>query len=148
MRRTLFIAALTLVLSASVFAQAGGTEQMILDLEKQARAAAVRGDASFLEGHATDDYMATNPRGAVRSRADAIADLKSGALKYTGLDADDLRVRVYGDTAIVTGHSSVKGTLNGEDISGDYRVTRVWVKQSGQWKLAAFQSTRVMPATP
>lgn len=148
MRRILAMAVLTTAVSALAFAQAAGTEQQILDLEKQARAAAVKGDATFLERHSTDDYMSTNPRGVLRSRAEAIADLKSGALKYTAIDADDQKVRVYGDTAVLTGHSTIKATMNGQDISGEYRVTRVWVKQGGEWKVAAFQSTRVAPATP
>ena len=148
MRRIFAIAVLTTAVSALAFAQAAGTEQQILDLEKEARAAAIRGDSTFLERHSTDDYMATNPRGVVRSRAEAIADLKSGTLKYTAIDVDDQKVRVYGDAAVLTGHSTVKATLNGQDISGEYRVTRVWVKQGGEWKVAAFQSTRVAPATP
>jgi ketosteroid isomerase-like protein len=148
MRRILAIAAFTLVVSASAFAQAGGPEQQIRDLEQQAREAAVRGDATFLERHATDDYMATNPAGVVRTRADAIEDLKSGAIKYMAIDLDDERVRVYGDTAVLTARVTLKATLKGQDISGQYRITRVWVKQGGEWKLVAFQSTRIAPATP
>jgi ketosteroid isomerase-like protein len=148
MRRILTIAALTMVVSAHAFAQAGGTEQQIRELETQARAATVRGDSTFLESHATDDYMVTNPMGVVRTKADAISDLKSGVIKYTAIDVDDEKVRVYGDTAILTARSTIKGTLNGQDVSGPYRVTRVWVKQGGEWKLAAFQSTRIAPATP
>jgi uncharacterized protein (TIGR02246 family) len=149
MRRLLAIAALTFVVSASAFAQAGDIEKKIMDLEKQSREAAQRGDMSFLDSHATDDYMSTTAWGTVRMKADAMEDLKTGALKYASIQVDDPKVRVYGDdVAIVTGQSTIKATRDGQDISGQYRVTRVWIKKGGEWKLAAFHSSRIASATP
>jgi len=37
--------------------------------------------------------------------------------------------------------ASSTGTLGGEPYSGDFRTTQVWVKQKGNWKVVAFQST-------
>jgi ketosteroid isomerase-like protein len=143
MRHILVMAALTMAMSVSAFAQAGGVEQQIQDLEKQSRAAALRGDPTFGERHFADDYMATSPRGAVRTKAEAMADLKSGDVKYTAIDVDETKVRIYGDTAVMTGRATIKGMAQGQDISGQYRVTRVWAKQGGEWKLVAHQSTRI-----
>jgi uncharacterized protein (TIGR02246 family) len=145
MRRLLFSAALIIAIATLVVAQAP-VEQQVLELDKQARAAALRGDASFFERHATDDYVGTNSKGNTHSRSDAITELKSGVLKYTALEYDDVKARVYGDdTVILTAHSTVAGTLNGQDITGRYRVMRVWVKKGGNWRLAAVQSTPVAP---
>lgn len=55
----------------------------------------------------------------------------------------DLTVRIYGDTAVVTGSSSQKGQENGKDYSGDYRFTRVYVKQGEAWKTVALQATLI-----
>jgi ketosteroid isomerase-like protein len=58
-------------------------------------------------------------------------------------------VRVHGDTAILIGRANVKGRFpDGPDISGPYRYMRVFVKQQGQWRLAAVQITAIAPAAP
>jgi len=68
---------------------------------------------------------------------------KSGEIKLEGNDLDDLQARVYGDTAVVTGRSTQKGKAYGQDAAGQYRFTRVYVRQDGKWKAVAFQSTKV-----
>jgi len=56
-------------------------------------------------------------------------------------------VRIHGDTSILTAKANVKGRLaNGRDISGPYRYMRVFVKQQGQWRLAAMQATAIAPS--
>jgi len=59
----------------------------------------------------------------------------------------DSKIRVYGDTAVVTSLLFFKGTTSGKPFSGDVRSTRVWVKQKGNWKCVAFQVTRVAAAS-
>ena len=57
---------------------------------------------------------------------------KPGKTSYVTFDVDDLAVRIYGDTAVVTGRSTPKGrNAKGEPIRGQYRFLRVWVKQRG-----------------
>jgi ketosteroid isomerase-like protein len=68
----------------------------------------------------------------------------AGKTTYEAFDVDDLAVRIYGDTAVVTGRSSPKGrTAKGEPIRGQYRFLRVWVKRGGSWQVVAFQGTRI-----
>jgi len=55
----------------------------------------------------------------------------------------ELKVHVYGDTAVAAGTSTVKGTYKGQDISGKYRFTDVWVKRNGKWHAVASQSTKL-----
>ena len=52
-----------------------------------------------------------------------------------------LRVRIYGDTAVVTARADVKGHQMGEDFSGPYRYTRVWVRRTGHWQAVSYQAT-------
>jgi len=54
-----------------------------------------------------------------------------------------MKVRVYGNTAVVTGKADLKGTLGGKDVAGQIRFTRVWLKKGSQWQSVAFQQTRV-----
>lgn len=74
----------------------------------------------------------------------SIEMLKNGTVKYTAIDVKEEWVRMYGDTAIYNGLANTKMTVNGQDQSGDYRVTIVWAKLNGEWKRLSFQATHVM----
>lgn len=69
--------------------------------------------------------------------------------KIESIQSEDVQVRVHGDTAILVGRANVKGRFDdGRDISRPYRYMRVFVKQQGQWRLAATQITAIEAATP
>src|SRR5262245_1500203 len=114
MKRFFLTAAILMALSASSFAQAGSIEQQIRDLDKQHREAAIRGDASFEERVTTSDYVGITASGALSSREQAAARLRSGDVKLQAIDVDEEKVRVYGDTAVVTGRVHVVGTFKGQ----------------------------------
>jgi uncharacterized protein (TIGR02246 family) len=125
---------------------AGGPEEQIKALEDQTRESALKGDTSFMEKYLTDDYLGVGGNGQSSTKQQAVQMRKSGEIKYQTIEVRDQKVRVYGNTAIVNLQATVKATFKGEDISGDYRASRVWVKQNGGWKIANFQSTRMAPA--
>ncbi len=120
-------------------------EEKIRSLQEESRKAALKGDASFLEKYLADDYVGIYGSGAIVTKDQAIQGLKSGTIKYESIDVRDTKIRTYGNTAIVTSLASVKLTWDGKPISGDFRTTFVWVKQKGNWKRVAFQSTQVTP---
>lgn len=122
-------------------------EQQIRSLQEESKKAALKGDASFLEKYLADDYVGIDGTGAIITKAQAIQDFKSGTVKYESIDVHDTKIRTYGNTAVVDSLASVKLTMNGKPISGDFRATFVWVKQKGNWKRVAFQSTLVTPKT-
>lgn len=113
----------------------------ILDLERQAKDAAVHRDPAFSQRMLADDYVAITPLGQVITKADTVAARKSGQLRYDSIEISDLIVRVYGNTAVVTARAAVKGTDLGEEFDGSYRFTRVWVRRSGRWQAASYQAT-------
>ena len=59
-------------------------------------------------------------------------------------DVSDLKVRVYGSTAVVTGKSNAKGSINGRELKGPVMFTRVYVKKDGKWQSVAFQQTPIL----
>jgi uncharacterized protein (TIGR02246 family) len=121
-----------------------GAEQQVKQLEQQVRSAVLKGDTSVLEQYLADDYVGISPDGQQLDKSQSIQSLKNGAVKYSAIDVSDDHVRVYGDTAIYNGTANVKMTADGQPHNGQMRATIVWVKQSGQWKRASFQATRVM----
>jgi len=113
----------------------------ILDLERQARDASLHRDADFSQRTLAEDYVAITPLGQVTTKQDTISARKSGQLRYDELNVSDMVVRVYGDTAVVTARADVKGHQLGEDFSGPYRYTRVWVRRTGKWQAVSYQAT-------
>ena len=151
MKLQLLILVLAISVSGAAFAKdkadkkgkGGSVEEQIKALDDQARQAAIAGDASFQEKYLADDFVGVNQMGHVASKQEAIAMRKSGDIKYSAIDQKDETVHVYGNTAVVTSTADVKGTVKGNDISGTYQASRVWVKRNGKWQQVLFQSTKV-----
>lgn len=118
-------------------------EKQILALEDARNNAIVNGDAKALDQLTSDDYTFINLRGGVQLKPEIIKGFASGSYHYQSRDITELKVRVYGNAAVVTGRSTQKGVEDGRDNSGDYRFTRVYVKQSGRWQTVAYQATTI-----
>ena len=117
------------------------TIREIVDMERQAREASLRRDADFSQRTLAEDYVAITPLGTVTTKQDTLSARKSGQLRYASIDVSDMVVRIYGDTAVVTARADVKGHQMGEDFSGPYRYTRVWVRHAGHWQAVSYQAT-------
>jgi len=115
--------------------------RQIIDMEHQAREASLRRDVEFSQRNLAEDYVAITPLGQVTTKQDTVSARKSGQLKYDLINVTDMVVRVYGDTAVVTARADVKGHQLGEDFSGPYRYTRVWVRRTGHWLAVSYQAT-------
>ena len=112
-------------------------------LEQERNQAVLKGDAAALDRMTSDDYTFINQRGELRTKADIVSGFKSGSYKYEARQISDLKIRVYGNTAIVTGRATQKGIENTKDYSGENRFTRVYVKKEGRWVSVALQVTLV-----
>jgi ketosteroid isomerase-like protein len=126
-------------------------EQEIRELEAEFSAAVVHGDRAFYNRVLAADFTHTSHSGVFKTRAEWLAEPRSGpgTARYDALEVDDLEVRVYGDTAVVTGRTTPKGrTARGEPMTGRYRFLRVWARQQGQWRAVAFQGTRCGSSEP
>jgi len=117
------------------------TIREVIEMERQAKEASLRRDPEFPQRALADDYVAITPLGTVTTKQDTVSARKSGQLRYDNIEVSDMVVRLYGDTAIVTARADVKGHQLGEDFSGPYRYTRVWVRRSGRWQAVSYQAT-------
>jgi quercetin dioxygenase-like cupin family protein/ketosteroid isomerase-like protein len=123
----------------------GPVEAALIQMQRVMADAIVKGDMATFNRIVAPDWILTAPNGMVQTREEAMADLRSGALKFESMVPSDLKVRVYGDTAVVTGRTTDKVSYKGTDLSGDYRFTDVFVNRDGRWQLVSTQVTRVMP---
>ena len=122
---------------------ASNAEDEIKKLEEARNQAILHGDAAALDRMTSDDYTFITLRGEMRTKSDILKGFASGSFHYESREISDLKVRIYGDTAVVTGRSVQKGAENGKDYSGDYWFTRVYVKQKGRWLTVALQTTLI-----
>jgi ketosteroid isomerase-like protein len=117
-------------------------EKKVMQLEHDWAEADQKGDAAAMERYEAPDFTFTTPDGAVTGRADDINDLKTGNFKAEAIELNDLKVRVYGKAAVVTGKATLKNCKwHGKDISGDYRFTDVWADTGGKWQVVASQTS-------
>src|SRR5204863_124063 len=90
-----------------------------------------------------DGWTVVHGDGTMNTKAEYLADLKSGARKFDGgVVVRDFSVRVYGDTAIAAGTSESKVTIDGKPQGGSLRFTRIYVRRDGRWIMIATHATR------
>jgi predicted ester cyclase/ketosteroid isomerase-like protein len=123
--------------------QTESVEQELIRLEKEWAEAWLTSDTAFFERIEADDYMWTSPWG-VWTKAKDLAALKSGETVIKSWVLDDMKVRVYGDTAVVTGRATIKEMHKGEDWSRQERWTDTWVKIAGRWQCVAGHSSEIV----
>lgn len=138
------VATLTAAPARAQGAATASVEEQIKKMEKDRAAAVVKADVATLDGLTSDDYVLINANGQVSNKAETMSSIKTGKIKLTANDVSDMKVRVYGDTAVVTGKSTAKGSINGIELKGPVMFTRVYVKKSGKWQSVAFQQTPIV----
>jgi uncharacterized protein (TIGR02246 family) len=102
-------------------------------------AAQLAGDAGTLEQMITDDFTVIGPRGFILGKQEWLAGFITGDLKFESLDWSESKVRMFGDSAIVTGRDKQRVTYQGQPQAMDLRAMLVFVKQRDEWRLAAAQ---------
>lgn len=117
--------------------------QMIRALEERRFAAMMRRDTEALAGILADDLTYTHSSGQLETKGQFLESIRSGAIQYTAILPEGLDVRLYGDTAVVTGKGTFKVRMQGEDRSLPLRFTDVYVRRGDGWQMVAWQSTRL-----
>lgn len=156
MRRMLSMAMLAVLLPCLMLGQTkekkekakpaggGSVEQAVLKLEDELMDANKKADVAFFEKNLSNDFLNIFGNGQMSTKAELVNAYKSGQWKYDTIDVKKGRkVRVYGNTAIVTSEAEVKGRRGSIEVLGTYRRTLVFVKmKNGQWQLVTFQATK------
>lgn len=144
-RSLIFCLALATAFSTPVLA-AETPDAELLAIDASWNELRMKPDVEGLDRLLADDWMLTHSDGRVQHKADYLYELRTRARRNQGIGNEDLRLRRYGDTAVVTGTSVQSGVSNGQPWSGRFRFTRVWVLRGGAWRMVASHSSRVAPA--
>lgn len=111
-------------------------------MEEERIQAGVRKDIDTIAAATAEDYMQIDLDGIVRDKAAAMRRIESSHIKLKANAIDELVVRIFGDTAVVTGRSIPVGTINGKEFP-PIRYSRVYVKRDRRWQVVMFQMTRI-----
>jgi ketosteroid isomerase-like protein len=123
-------------------AESSKSEKEVREMIEKYRTALLQRDVSALEKIWADDYVFVNASGDVVTKAQRLANVKSGATKLESINKEEnIAVRVYQNSAVATSRVAIKGKYGGQPTSGQYRSTHVWVKGPAGWQLVANQLT-------
>jgi len=117
-------------------------QEELLKLENDFARAVTNNDADVVDGFLADDWIIVDPDGGMIDKARFLGVIKSGALSHEKMESADLRVRLYGNTAVVTGLTTTKGKFMGQDFTSCERATDIFVKQNDRWQCVFTQLTR------
>ena len=117
------------------------TEKDILALEERRVQAMTRQDFAALEALLHDQLVYTHSSAKVDSKASWLDSMKSGGTKYKSANVSEQKVRIYGDTALVTGRAEIQAEVGGQAKTLRLRFLNAWTKTPQGWKFVAWQST-------
>jgi ketosteroid isomerase-like protein len=117
-------------------------EEELLKVEKEFAEAIVNNDLEGIGRLVADDWMIVDPDGEIVDRTRFFEVIKSGALTHDMMESEELRVRVYGESAVVTAVTRTKGKFMGQEFSTQERATDVFVKRDGRWQCVLTHLTR------
>jgi len=122
--------------------QTNESEQEVRKAIEKYRTALLQRDIPALEKIWADDYVFVNASGEVLTKAQRLANAKSGATTLDSIkEEENITVRVYQNSAVATSRVTIKGQYGGQPTTGQYRSTHVWVKGSEGWQLVSNQLT-------
>jgi len=152
MKRFLLLLAIVIAYAVPLLAQetnppkkpAPSIKDVILKLEQDWEDALLKSDVTVLERLYADTMIYTHSSGSVDDKKRYLENIRSGNTKYESMKRDEINVRVYGNTALVTCHWQVNVMSAGNKVNTNARYLHVYVRQNNRWQLVAHQATRLV----
>lgn len=144
---TFLVAAAALAAGCAMHGAAGRADD-IAHLTRLADAwdrAIVRKDEAAIAAPMADDFRQIDGGGNVETKASFVADLVSPALQIDPYVVEEFEVRLYGDTALLSGTTRMTGRFDGKPFATRYRYIDVYVRRGGEWKIVSVQITKLAP---
>ena len=124
------------------------TTAQIRDLGARWVAAELAADTDTLDALATDDFRLVGPFGFVLDKEQWLDRYRSGDFSTAALDWRDVDVREYGDSAVAIGTQSQEAAYKGSPSNGEFRISHIFVRDAGAWRIASMQLSPTSFAPP
>jgi ketosteroid isomerase-like protein len=146
---TLLAVGTLLVIDASKsFASASDDEKIVAALDTQYQAAVKNNDAATMDRILADDFVLVTGRGKTQSKADLLKEARSKAIIYEHQEDSNQKVRVWGDTAVVTALLWAKGTEEGKPFEYKLWFSDMYVRTATGWRYLFAQASLPLPKEP
>ena len=148
MKRMLPLAMLVVFSQAAAYSeQHSKSEQEIRKLDDQRITAILKQDVPWLDRLMADDFTYTRQGGVTDTKAEFLGEMKAGKGAFTSLKMSDVKVRILGNAAVLTGRCDITAKREGRDFAIPMHFTEVYSRTAGHWHWLLWQSTR-LPAPP
>lgn len=138
--RAVLITVLVIAASAVIpqaAADQGAPDKALQDAASSRTKSMTSGDAEGWGKYTTDDFVVVEPDGTIKTKSQRMSEIKAAPTQGSG--STDQKWRVYGtSTAVSVAQAPVEGKPT--------RITSVWVKEQGTWKVASVQLTTITAA--
>lgn len=131
----IFLLSITSIASAQY--KKGSVEDQLINLDKAWTFAELKGDKKAVGVFIADDYVGTTQRGEIENKSQYLASVMPNA---DMVKADDYKVTLHGNMAIMTHRAKVEGVRNIQ-----FRSTHIWMKRGGKWQIVAHHGSRISP---
>ena len=120
----------------------GNEEQALRQVISNLQKALQTGNATELDLIYADSFTFTGVDGTTSTKAQRLAAIKSGKLKYKSLTLENVKIRVYGDAAVATFNGQAKFAPGNENLDGKFMTTATFIKSNGRWVEVASANAR------
>lgn len=121
-------------------------EAEVRGLLRELELAHVMSDAAALDELFSEDFVYYDYTGRALSRDECLSAIREGAVSYDSWDSDEIRVRSYADTAIITSLETISAEEDGRQVKGKFRLTLVLVKEIDSWRIVLGHETQLAGA--
>jgi ketosteroid isomerase-like protein len=118
------------------------TEQELRQMNDEWVKALVRGDGDTLDRIMADDFYFAYPMEG-NDKAEFIGDVTSGQVRVEYLNRENITVRIFGETGVLTARDTAKWFYQGRDFGGNYKILHVYSRRDGQWQLVCVQAVPI-----
>jgi ketosteroid isomerase-like protein len=110
-------------------------------LERVWNEAQLHGDFDALNRLWDDQIVVVIPKMKLINKSDGLDMFRTSQMKFLRYETSDFTIRRYGDTAVVTGHLFRTRKLNDRELHDDWRFTKAYIKDDGQWRVILWQAS-------
>jgi len=141
---------LLLALTVLTRVQAQGTDntELLIGREQNWVGALANADTVTLDSILSDTYVDTDEHGQRTDKQGVLSALKSGDLQFESIKLSNMKVRDYGDAAVVTGSAEQTGNYKGQSLPTKIVFTDTFIKENGKWKAVASHRSAVPQRPP
>ncbi len=144
LRTTCFLSVAILLLSCNGNSGRDKRDQELLNqLNTTYDSALLQSDTAKIGRLYASDFEYITPEGQIRNRKEQLDNIKNGGLLLQHAQSDEVKIRLYGDMAVLTGVFTGRGVYRGNPIDSRERYSTVWIRKDSSWQMVMEQGTRI-----